>query len=108
MNKVELEKRSKRKCASCNTLFYDFNKSPIICPACGSDVSLLTNVTKRGRPPKVNKTEEPKLEEKKSNELVLDDLEVVDDEIISDTSIDEDDENVENIIEIDTERDETN
>ena len=26
----------KRVCQSCSTLFYDFDKSPIICPSCGS------------------------------------------------------------------------
>lgn len=106
MNKVELDKGSKRKCASCATLFYDFNKNPIICPNCGSDVSLLTNVTKRGRPPKVTKTEDAKVEDQKSDELVLDELEVADDEVTSDETL-EDDENVENIIEIGTDRDET-
>ena len=27
----------KRICSSCNTKYYDFNKSPIICPSCGSE-----------------------------------------------------------------------
>ena len=26
----------KRRCASCGTKFYDFNKSPIICPSCSA------------------------------------------------------------------------
>ena len=26
----------KRICLACNTKYYDFNKSPIICPSCGS------------------------------------------------------------------------
>ena len=25
----------KRSCSACNTKYYDFNKSPIICPSCG-------------------------------------------------------------------------
>ena len=27
----------KRICSSCNTKYYDFNKSPIICPVCGAE-----------------------------------------------------------------------
>ena len=27
----------KRLCLACNTKYYDFNKSPIICPSCGSE-----------------------------------------------------------------------
>ena len=57
LNKNEFEKGTKRKCGSCETLFYDFNKSPLICPSCGADVNILTNISKRGRPPKVVKAE---------------------------------------------------
>ena len=49
----DFDRGSKRKCTSCSTLFFDFNKAPISCPACGAVLtSLLTNVSKRGRPPK--------------------------------------------------------
>lgn len=27
----------KRRCGSCGTKFYDFNKNPIICPSCSSE-----------------------------------------------------------------------
>ena len=42
----------KRKCSNCNTKFYDFNKSPIICPSCGTEYNL-DNLLKsrRGRTP---------------------------------------------------------
>ena len=60
----DLEKGAKRKCTQCSTLFFDFGKSPIICPNCGATVnSLLTNISKRGRPPKVAKVEEKKPDE---------------------------------------------
>ena len=46
-------KGAKRKCTQCSTLFFDFGKFPIVCPNCGYELtSLLTNVSKRGRPPK--------------------------------------------------------
>ena len=35
MSKPEWGK--KRICLACNTKYYDFNKSPIICPSCGSE-----------------------------------------------------------------------
>ena len=64
----DFDKGAKRKCTSCSTLFFDFGKSPIICPNCGVTVSsLLTNVSKQGRPPKVNKDENPSPE---SNEKI--------------------------------------
>ena len=53
------DKGAKRKCTKCNTLFFDFGKYPIVCPNCGADVnSLLTNVSRRGRPPKILKPED--------------------------------------------------
>ena len=30
----------KRICSSCNTRYYDLNKSPIICPSCGAEFDL--------------------------------------------------------------------
>ena len=35
MNEIELG--VKRRCVSCGTKFYDFFKSPIICPNCGAE-----------------------------------------------------------------------
>lgn len=52
MSKNLFIRGTKRKCGSCQTLFYDLEKYPIICPNCGASVSLLTNISKRGRPPK--------------------------------------------------------
>ena len=56
MKKKQFIRGSKRKCASCGTLFFDFERFPIICPNCGASVALQTNVSKRGRPPKIQKT----------------------------------------------------
>ncbi len=72
----DFDKGAKRKCTSCSTLFFDFGKSPIICPNCGATVnSLLTNVSKRGRPPKIVKNEASVPEnETKSNDVEDDTL----------------------------------
>ncbi len=40
----------KRVCASCQTKFYDFNKSPVICPKCSAEFTGIVKVrTRRGR-----------------------------------------------------------
>ena len=98
----DFDKGAKRKCTSCSTLFFDFGKSPIICPNCGVTVSsLLTNVSKRGRPPKVNKDDNPspesneKIDAKEKNDV---DSEV---DVDVDLELDEGDEDsVEDVIEI--------
>ncbi|MEE2694839.1 MAG: FYDLN acid domain-containing protein [Pseudomonadota bacterium] len=104
------EKGAKRKCTKCNTLFFDFGKSPIVCPSCGADVnSLLTNVSRRGRPPKNTKpelqveTKEAKIEEIVVNENV-EDVEDVEDVVENDDVV-SDDSSVEEIVEIEREQD---
>ena len=37
----------KRICLACNTKYYDFNKSPIICPSCGTEFDPDTNIKSR-------------------------------------------------------------
>ena len=97
----DFDKGAKRKCTSCSTLFFDFGKSPIICPNCGVTVSsLLTNVSKRGRPPKVNKddNQSPESDEKID---VAKEKNDVDSEVDVNLELDEGDEDsVEDVIEI--------
>ncbi len=93
----DFEKGAKRKCSQCSTLFFDFGKFPITCPNCGYELtSLLTNVSKRGRPPKNVKSEETKDEK----EIKI--AEIDDDEEIT-PSVNDDDDTVEDIIEIERE-----
>ena len=95
----DFEKGAKRKCTQCSTLFFDFGKFPIICPNCGYELtSLLTNVSKRGRPPKKPVSAETK-EEK---EIKID---VIDNDQSIETSVDDndDDDSVENMIDIERE-----
>lgn len=43
---------TKRICQSCGARFYDFGRSPIICPACGAVFDLeILNRARRTRPP---------------------------------------------------------
>ena len=89
----DFEKGAKRKCPQCSTLFFDFGNSPIVCPNCGYElISLLTNVSKRGRPPKAAKNNAAPAE----NEIEIEQIEV--EENIQD---DTDDDSVEDMIEID-------
>lgn len=136
MKKKQFIRGSKRKCASCGTLFFDLERFPITCPNCGASVALQTNVSKRGRPPKIQKTEpegvidfdnnvkknstdfeKPNLEttpidpDDIENEIVskeidenigLNDDSLIDEEITLEDDLQDDD--VENIIDIDNEK----
>ena len=97
----KLEKGAKRKCTKCNTLFFDFGKHPIVCPNCGADVnSLLTNVSRRGRPPKNAKPHEV---QEVSGSVEIQEIDEIDvEESVEDTE--EDQSNVEDIVEIEREQ----
>jgi|TARA_A100001388_G_scaffold55206_1_gene37843 hypothetical protein len=102
----DFDKGAKRKCTSCSTLFFDFGKFPIICPNCGATVnSLLTNVSKRGRPPKVVKEEASVPEtEDKSSDIVND--EGLNPDVDVDVGIETDDEDsVDEMVEINRDED---
>ena len=91
----DFDRGSKRKCTSCSTLFFDFNKSPISCPACGAELtSLLTNVSKRGRPPKSVK---PNKEAEPTADIKIEEIPGEESELVD---IESDDSSVEEIIEI--------
>ena len=92
------DKGAKRKCTKCGTLFFDFGKFPLTCPSCGAELSsLLTNISKRGRPPK---NSQPEVVSKEKN-LEIDDIAM---EEQSDDQDSDDVSSVDDIVEI--ERDE--
>ena len=93
----DFKKGAKRKCTQCSTLFFDFEKFPIICPNCGYELtSLLTNVSKRGRPPKIAKPEETI----KEKEIEIEEIDSGEDIV---ASVSDDDDSVEDMIEIERE-----
>ena len=119
----DFDKGAKRKCNKCSTLFFDFNKFPTICPSCQQEVNNpITNISKRGRPPKATKATKVAKSKKPSEEIKIDDLPVddintdddspveeIDDLPVEETPVDDintdDDSPVEEIIKIDREKD---
>ena len=96
----KFDKGAKRKCTKCNTLFFDFEKYPIVCPNCGADVnSLLTNVSRRGRPPKVLKPEN----NQETQDMEIQDIE--EDDTPNPEEVDSVESNVDDIVEIERETD---
>ena len=64
-----------RVCLGCGTRFYDFNKSPIICPSCG-DVYDAEYLSKRKSKPISEKEEDDDI-------IIDDDIITEDDDIVS-------------------------
>lgn len=64
----------KRVCLGCNARFYDFNKSPIICPSCGLEYD----------PDYLSKRKSRPISDKTEDDIVIDDMivEVEDDEMV--------------------------
>ena len=75
----------KRICLACNTKYYDFNKSPIICPSCGSEFDpdiYLKSRKGKNLSAKVVSEKKQNMSEDMSN---IDDIETdTDDEVVSD------------------------
>ncbi len=75
----------KRICSACNTKYYDFNKSPIICPSCGSEFDpdlYLKNRKGKNLSTKVVSEKKQNMSEDMTN---IDDIETdTDDEVVSD------------------------
>lgn len=65
---------TKRVCLGCNARFYDFNKSPIICPSCGLEFDPDYLYKKKSKP----------VSDKADDDIVIDDMivEVEDDEMV--------------------------
>lgn len=87
-----MSKGLKRICMNCGARFYDLDKSPIICPSCGTEFTGEIKVkSRRGRPPAEDKP--VKAAEKAAPVVDEDDVEDIDpdDDIVSLDDVDEDD-----------------
>lgn len=68
----------KRVCLGCGAKFYDFNKSPIICPACGMEFDAEYLSKRKSRP----------ISEKSEEDIIVDDdlivsVETEDDDMVA-------------------------
>ncbi len=72
---VKLEWGSKRACQNCQSKFYDLQKSPILCPKCGSVYELVVT-TRKGRKAAVHEDEDLKLQGLVGEEGILDDVDL--------------------------------
>lgn len=101
-----IEKGIKRSCLSCSTKFYDFNRTPILCPHCETEfVGFVKVKGKRGRPVadlKESKVVKAKVVEEEEDE---DDIVEEDDDTISIDDIEEDDDDIVDDDDIDLEGD---
>ena len=102
---------TKRICLSCGARFYDFARSPISCPACGSVFDLETIArTRRSRP--MPRAEADEVEDQvvsdavaededvaEAEEVEDEDAEVADETVLEDTTADEDEDEEAAIIE---------
>lgn len=87
---VSKELGNKRRCTSCGMKFYDFKKSPILCPGCGTEFNpeqLLKS--RRGRAATKTKEAAKEPEETLEDDALLsddqsDDVEIDEDELPSD------------------------
>lgn len=52
---------AKRRCLSCGAAFYDLNKSPILCPKCGTEFNPEVPAKSARRPAKVEEKKVPKV-----------------------------------------------
>ena len=75
----------KRICLSCNTKYYDFNKSPIICPSCGSEFDPDIYLKSRKGKNLATKAVSEKKQNMSEDMTNMDDIETdADDEVVSD------------------------
>lgn len=51
---------AKRRCLSCGAAFYDLNKSPILCPKCGTEFNPEVLAKSARRPSKTEEKKAPK------------------------------------------------
>lgn len=94
----------KRVCASCATRFYDFNKSPILCPSCGVEFTGIVKVrTRRGRG--VVDEAKARPEDDEAEDVVEDDADDDTTVSLSDLEEDEADDEDEDEADIDTDGD---
>ena len=81
-----------KRTGPCGTKFYDFNKSPIICPGCGGEIIThdvkIINKNELDKTPRNNSKEHLSIEDRTKNTDL--DSGILDDEVINDEVINDD------------------
>lgn len=81
---------TKRQCPNCGAKYYDLNKSPAVCPKCGTPFEVTTTKTKAPKPEVAEEVTE--LEEVAENAPEVISLEEADAEAGADADTDDEDE----------------
>jgi len=89
----------KRVCQSCATLFYDFDKSPIVCPSCGSPFD--PEAVLKSRRNRAPVAEDPKTVRAKAKSEDEEDTDLEEDEDEDDEDVLDDEDDAEIIPELD-------
>ncbi len=67
---------TKRLCQSCATKFYDFGRTPIVCPKCATTFDLETSLKSRRSRPSASKAAKPPKPAPKPDKIEDDDIDV--------------------------------
>jgi uncharacterized protein (TIGR02300 family) len=97
---------TKRVCVSCSARFYDLNKSPAVCPKCGTEQP--ADVPRLRRTPDIVPVAQkpPKGDDDADAAAELDDEDAGDDDVMEDTSdLDDDDDEISADIDVPTDSD---
>jgi uncharacterized protein (TIGR02300 family) len=95
---AKADRGTKRQCLSCATKFYDLNRDPILCPSCGTQFLLETDI---------NPTKDEVLEDADTDEVEVDGAAAeAGAEVISlDDAEDDEDDVIDNLPDVDLEDD---
>ncbi|OAG77972.1 hypothetical protein Amal_00947 [Acetobacter malorum] len=99
---------TKRVCVSCGARFYDLNRSPAVCPKCGTEQPELVSRLRRSSDSLTPHADTPAPAKKDDEDIDIDtDADTDGDDVMEDTSdLDDDDDDISSDIDVSTDSDE--
>ncbi|MCX2560649.1 TIGR02300 family protein [Acetobacter farinalis] len=99
---------TKRVCVSCGARFYDLNRSPAVCPKCGTEQPELVSRLRRSSDSLASHANTPAPAVKDDEDIDIDtDADTDTDDVMEDTSdLDDDDDDISSDIDVSTDSDE--
>lgn len=99
---------TKRVCVSCGARFYDLNRSPAVCPKCGTEQPELVSRLRRSSDSLTPHADTPAPAKKEDEDIDIDtDADTDGDDVMEDTSdLDDDDDDISSDIDVSTDSDE--